>query len=561
VNEKELQDYIRTHFPEENGACEWKEFKNLRHAVSGREREDVISYVSALANMDGGCLVIGVKDKTLDIVGIQNRNDYTRNNIRQRVMGNTQNLNSEGFRCQEFITSDTKKTVWVLHIPSHKPRLPVYAHGKAWQRIDESIVEMTPERLDAILRESVQTLDWSAVHIPTATIKDLDKTALAEARDKFKARNINQPWCADFDSWSNRKFLDRAKLTINGIQTRASILLLGKPAAAHFLSPHPAQITWYLADNKKDYLHVDPPFFLNTTRILEKINARNSPQKLFPKNQLLPVEVIKFETEGILEALHNCIVYQDYERQSRIVVIEYPDRLVFENAGGFFQGAAEDYFKGNLTPDRYRNPWLANAMHEIRMIDTMGIGISTMTNLQRARYLPLPDYSRSTEASVTLEVLGRPIDERYSQLLLERQDLDIDTVILLDRVQKKLPITDDAIRRLRRAGLVEGRKPNYHVSASVAVAAEGEVDYTRRKGINNAQLKELIGSHVAKFPGCGRSSLNQLVLPLLSSSLSSEQKKNKVTNTLKSMKNRDRSIYSVGRGTAAKWFPNADADQ
>lgn len=38
----------------------------------------------------------------------------------------------------------------------------------------------------------------------------------------------------------------------------------------------------------------------------------------------------------------------------------------------------------------------------------------------------------------------------------------------LDRVQKKLPILNDAAIRLRKAGLIEGRKPNLHVSALVA---------------------------------------------------------------------------------------------
>jgi hypothetical protein len=48
--------------------------------------------------------------------------------------------------------------------------------------------------------------------------------------------------------------------------------------------------------------------------------------------------------------------------------------------------------------------------------------------------------------------------------------------------------------------------------------------------------------------------LDQLVLPLLSSALSAKQKKDKVTNLLKAMKNRDQSIRSEGRGPGAKWF-------
>lgn len=56
MTEKELQQYLQTHYSKET-SCEWKEFKNLKHFVKGHEGEDIISYVSAIANMEGGHLV------------------------------------------------------------------------------------------------------------------------------------------------------------------------------------------------------------------------------------------------------------------------------------------------------------------------------------------------------------------------------------------------------------------------------------------------------------------------------------------------------------------------
>ena len=67
--ELELQQYLLREYPQEDARCEWKEFKNLKNSFCGDEKDDVISYVSAIANMEGGHLVIGVKDKTLEIVG------------------------------------------------------------------------------------------------------------------------------------------------------------------------------------------------------------------------------------------------------------------------------------------------------------------------------------------------------------------------------------------------------------------------------------------------------------------------------------------------------------
>ena len=76
MTEAELHIYLKDNYPQENEKCEWKEFKSLKHQISGREGDDVISYISAIANMKGGSLVIGVEDKTLNITGIQDFHNY-----------------------------------------------------------------------------------------------------------------------------------------------------------------------------------------------------------------------------------------------------------------------------------------------------------------------------------------------------------------------------------------------------------------------------------------------------------------------------------------------------
>ncbi len=551
MNEQALQDYLLTHFPKEGDACEWKEFKNLTHAVSGRKGDDIASYVSAIANMEGGHLVVGVEDGSLRIVGLQNLADYSPENLRQRLLGRCTNLDSEGFRVEPLLTDDTRKTVWVLHIPKHKPRLPVYAHDKAWQRLDDSLVEMRSERLDVILGEAVDVVDWSAQVVPAATLADLDSSALALARQKFKERHATAAFFDQIDSWSPEVFLDRAKLTANGQLTRAALLLLGGPSAVHLLSPHPAQITWKLETEERSYEHFGPPFLLTTTQVLQRI--RNIKQRLFPANQLLATEVLKYDTRVILEALHNCLAHQDYTRPARVLVTEKVDRLIFENAGGFFEGHAEDYFTGERTPSRYRNPWLAQAMVQLGMIDTMGYGIHAMTMAQRQRYFPLPDYGRSSADNVVLEIFGHTLDENYSLLLLEKQDLDIAMVILLDRVQKRLPISDSAAAYLRRQRLIEGRKPNFYLSASVAESTNEQAAYTRNKGLEKERLKQFVLSHLRQFQPTSREDLDNLLAPMLPAGLTDQQKRDKVKNLLTEMRAKDGTVYSEGRGPAAVW--------
>jgi ATP-dependent DNA helicase RecG len=135
---------------------------------------------------------------------------------------------------------------------------------------------------------------------------------------------------------------------------------------------------------------------------------------LLPQDELLPIEISKYDQKIVLDALHNCLAHQDYTRNGRVVVTELPDKLVFENEGSFFEGQPDEYIQGDKTPRRYRNPALAQAMVELNMIDTMGYGIHSIYIGQARRYFPLPDYDLSESGAVKLTIYGSVVDPAYS---------------------------------------------------------------------------------------------------------------------------------------------------
>lgn len=157
--EHDLQQYLLREYPQENARCEWKEFKNLKNSFCGDEKNDVISYVSAIANMEGVHLVLGVKDKTLEIVWTDisrltfNGQPANTQSVTFKLTEQCTYLSSEGLSIEEFVTDDTNKRVWIIRIPKHLYRRPVLAHKKAWQRMEDSLVEMTSERMSVILEE------------------------------------------------------------------------------------------------------------------------------------------------------------------------------------------------------------------------------------------------------------------------------------------------------------------------------------------------------------------------------------------------------------------------
>lgn len=246
--EQELQQYLLREYPQENARCEWKEFKNLKNSFCGDEKDDVISYVSAIANMEGGHLVIGVQDNSLRIIGTDTYN-YNRQKATLRLTERCANLSTEGLDVEEFVTDDTGKKVWVIHIPKHRPKLPVYAHNKAWQRIEDSLVELTQERLNAILEENSPVYDWSAEIVPNATLNDLDTKALEKARNEYKS--VHPRLAKEVETWDDMELLCHAGVAIKRKLTRAAILLLGKETSTHLISPTVATITWVLVDEQK----------------------------------------------------------------------------------------------------------------------------------------------------------------------------------------------------------------------------------------------------------------------------------------------------------------------
>jgi ATP-dependent DNA helicase RecG len=553
MTEQELKKYIKLTFPKENEACEWKGFNSLKHTFGGQEGNDIISYISAIANMEGGHLVVGVQDKTLNINGIKEFNNYNSQSVKLKIKEKCTNINSEKLFIEEIITSDTNKTVWIFHVPKHQTRLIVYAHSKAWQRIEDSLVELTKERQEAILKEPIYINDdWSAQIIPNATIDDLEPQAIKKARKEYKEKNPRK--AAESDTWDDITFLNKARVTLQGKITNTALLLLGKEEASHFLSPAVAKISWILKDENNvelDYEHFGIPFLLSSTEVFSRI--RNLTYRYIKDDSLFPTEIKMYDAFVIREALHNCIAHQDYGLQGRITVIEKPDELLFTNLGEFIPKSVEKVIEQDAPQEYYRNQFLADAMVNLNMIDTIGSGIKRMFLKQKERFFPMPDFDLSTPKKVAVRIAGRIWDVNYTKLLMIKTDLDLKMVVLLDRVQKNLTITDDEIKRLKKVGLIEGRKPNIHVSAKIAEATQDQSTYIKLRGFKDEYYKNLILEYLGKYKQASKTDIDHLILDILPEILDNEKKQNKVRNLVYAMSKKDRTIVNKGTTRYPKW--------
>lgn len=538
MTEQELQQYLMKHYPKEDEACDWKEFKSLKNDFNGHEKDDVISYVSAIANMEGGHLVVGVEDKTLKIVGTDTYN-YDRQKATLRLTERCTNLSSEGLDIDEFITEDTRKTVWVIHIPKHLPKRPVYAHNKAWQRIEDSLVEMTPERLDAILSESLTNDDWSAGIVPEATIDDLDPAAIRKAREKFVELYPKRE--AEVASWDDAKFLNKTGFTIKGKVTRTAIIILGKKESEYYLSPSVCKIRYR---RKKEVGGEDVDFEIFTIPMIlavEELASRisNTQYVYTIEGNLFPQDMKRYDVFTLREPLNNAIAHQDYSKGSMIDVVEYEDeRLVFSNKGQFIPASVEEVVTEDIPESFYRNRHLAETMRNVKMVDTEGGGIRKLYMQQKKRFFPMPDYDLSG-MQVKCIIQGNVLDENFAKILVNNPNLSIQEIILLDAVQKHKTLTDDSINYLRKKKYIEGRKPHLYLSRSVVKGTRHiglKASYIKNKSFDDDYFKRLIVDYISKFGKASRKEIDELLRNKLSEALNERQKYDKITNLLSSLK-------------------------
>ncbi|MCR4299322.1 MAG: putative DNA binding domain-containing protein [Gallionella sp.] len=532
---------------------EWVEFKH-----NNKKPEEIGEYLSALANgaalhgKSAGYIVWGVEDGTRRILG-------TTFQPRQSKVGNEELENwlhrlltpRINFTIHEFDRDGLPVVLWEVQAANSTP---VRFQSDAFIRVGSYKKKLKdfPEkerRLWQLL--SGMQHDWSAQIVEAARLNDLDSAALDFARTQYQVKHPQR--AIEMDSWDDVTFLNKAKACIGGKVTHAALVLLGKEESAHLLSPAVAQLTWILRNETKveqDYEHFGLPLILSSDRILKKV--RNLTIRHLPSGTLFPQEVSQYDPWVMRETLHNCIAHQDYTLCGRISLVETPDSLLFTNMGTFIPGTVEDMIRSDSPPAVYRNKFLADAMVNLNMIDTIGSGIKKMFMAQRQRNFPMPDFDLSKANQVSVQLTGRILDEKYTQLLMARSELELMDVIALDKVQKQQILGDAEFKRLKEQYLIEGRRPNLFVSAKVAATTGDKAAYIKNRAFDKSHYQEMVTAYLQKFGEATRKELDQLLMDKLSDTLDDKQKRHFVTNLLQELR-RKRVVRPDGVTRGAKW--------
>jgi ATP-dependent DNA helicase RecG len=177
-----------------------------------------------------------------------------------------------------------------------------------------------------------------------------------------------------------------------------------------------------------------------------------------------------------------------------------------------------------------------------------------MFQTQRRRFFPMPDYDLTQSERVMVTLRGRILDVRYTRMLMAQGELDLGTIMLLDKVQKGLRIDVDEAKRLKAAKLVEGRYPNLLIAGSVAAMAGQKAQHIRYRGFDSQYYRDMIVALVREHQPVSREDINKLLLDKLPEVLTHAQKLNRVHNMLRQLADSGH-IQNVGGRRWPKWVP------
>jgi len=529
------------------------EIVEFKEAKSGYDFSKLGKYFSALsneANLKGvsyAWLVFGVENKKHAIVGSQfrpKRKDL--DSLKSEIANKTTNRITF---IEIYELNEPEGRVVMFQIPAAPKGFPISFEGHYYGRDDEELSPLNLEEIERI-RAQATTEDWSAATLRDATIADLDEEAIALARKNYKNKFPEK--ASELDFWDDITFLNKAKITIKGKITRTAIILLGREESEHFINPAEAKVRWLLKDangNDKDYAIFGCPMILAVDKVYAKI--RNLKYRYIKDGTLFPEEVNQYEPYSIREALNNCIAHQDYTKHGRINVVEMDDQLIFTNLGSFIPGSVEKVVKEDAPEEHYRNRFLAAAMFNLKMVDTAGGGIKKIFNFQRERFFPMPDYDLS-DGKVKVTSAGKILEMEYARMLARNNDLTLEEIIMLDKVQKKKVLTDLEEKHLRSKRLIEGRKPNYFIGLKVAEKTGQKATYSKNKAFDKKYYLDLIEKAIREHKSLERSEIDELLWNKLPDWMNDNQKKNKIGNLLSELRMKGK-LENRGTSKNPRW--------
>ena len=350
------------------------EFKENTHGI-----KNILKTVVAFANTSGGTLVIGIKDKTKSVIGVENP-----------------------LQDEERILNAISDAVAPLMIPG----IEIYSH-----RSKEVLIVRIPHLLGpCYLRHEGEE---HGIYIRSgSTNRKADATTIHALR--LLAANKSFDTLPAFHGSLTLKEVQSVFATVRKKPTKKQCEALGI-YTEHFGEIYPTMGGVLLFSQKRCATLPDAQIrcacFLGTTKekILDSIEIEEVlPLAIDPIHRFIErnsrtemefgtmrrVDLPQFPPEAIRELLINAILHADYNQiGAHIQIALFSDRIEISNPGGLpFGQTLEKALSGC---SRLRNPVIGRVFQELKLTERWGSGLKRVHEICKKRGLKKPKFEES----------------------------------------------------------------------------------------------------------------------------------------------------------------------
>jgi ATP-dependent DNA helicase RecG len=455
-----IADILATH---ENSKVE---FKRDSSKVQGIVKEFI-----AFANRTGGVIVVGVDDKTREVVGVADPQT-----VEQQIAQAVYDSTIPQLVPDIVVATDpgSGKTVVLVQVHHHQGPDPVmHTNGTCFERISSASKPVGQERVEAMRTERRGRSSFDQLPAMSVGVDVLD---LDDARRRFAERGT------DLTEGLVRTFDIAVEVNGDLVPTNGGLLLFGyEPQKVH---PDAVCLCARFRGAKKgtDILDQDEFRSGSMLTILDRMASfidRNNPTASVVRGRRRE-NIPHYDQVVVREALHNAIAHADYSVDgAKFHVHMFDDRLVIESPGPWVSGIDVEEVRAGHS--KTRNRAIARNMYELDLIEERGSfwGKATTAHEERGYPLPawqdighslrviLPIHPAATGAAPSTAPSDGPQrrrlsrSDRYAQILqvLERGERST------GEISKNIALGERQVQRLLR-----------EMEESGAVASNGEPD-------------------------------------------------------------------------------------
>ena len=509
----------------DNGETLAIEFKS---DVKGLPDRDLVAAVVALANTEGGLILLGVEDDGT-ITGVQPSHQDT-TGLKALIANRT---SPSVAISTEIIEQDGKKILSIT-VPKSSSIVST-TDGLVLRR--RLMASGRPEAVPFYPHEFVQRqaalglVDPSAMPLVSLSVDDLNPLERQRIREAIRRYGGDMTLLPLAD-----EELDGALglvTTVEGVRrpTVAGLLFLGRE---EIIRRHiPAHEVAFQVLEGTD-VRVNEFFRKPLLQTFEEVELLFKARVVEQEIQvgLFRVPIPNFDRRAFREGFINALVHRDYARLGAVHVRLDDDGLTISSPGGFIEGVTLQNLL--VAPPRSRNPLLADIVKRIGLAERTGRGIDRIYEGMLRYGRPAPDYSMSDRYSVVLLMCRADADTSFLEMILVYEErtgvpMPIDSLIILSRLrqERRLTTTDLAentqkpeastratLEKLVEAGLIEaqgtGRGRSYMLSAKVYKKIDQEAAYIRQAGFDPIQQEQMVLTYIDKHGSIKRAEVMEL---------------------------------------------------